>query len=63
MAYAIIRIQKGGLGACSALEKHHERKKEYYKSNPDIDPALTPLNYHLVTPTKSYRMMALERIE
>ena len=61
--YAIIRIEKRKIGSCSAIEKHHEREKERYKSNPDIDPALTPLNYHLVKPTKSYRMMALERIE
>ena len=63
MAYAIIRIEKRKIGSCAAIEKHHERKKEQYKSNPNIDPALTPLNYHLVQPTKSYRMMALERIE
>ena len=63
MAYAIIRIEKRKIGPCAAIEKHHERKKEQYKSNPNIDPALTPLNYHLVQPTKSYRMMALERIE
>ena len=61
--YAIIRIEKRKIGSCAAIEKHHERKKEQYKSNPDIDPALTPLNYHLVQPTKSYRMTALERIE
>ena len=63
MAYAIIRIEKRKIGSCAAIEKHHERKKEQYKSNPNIDPALTLLNYHLVQPTKSYRMMALERIE
>ena len=63
MAYAIIRIEKRKIGSCAAIEKHHERKKEQYKSNPNIDPALTPLNYHLVQPTKSYRMMSLERIE
>ena len=63
MAYAIIRSEKRKIGSCAAIEKHHERKKEQYKSNPNIDPALTPLNYHLVQPTKSYRMMALERIE
>ena len=63
MAYAIIRIEKRQIGSCAAIEKHHERKKEQYKSNPDIDSALTPLNYHLVSPAKSYRMTALERIE
>ena len=63
MAYAIIRIEKRQIGSCAAIEKHHERKKEQYKGNPDIDSALTPLNYHLVSPAKSYRMTALERIE
>ena len=62
MAYAIIRIEKRKIGSCSALEKHHERQKEKYKSNLDIDTALTPLNYHIVQPTGSYRMMALDRI-
>ena len=60
--YAIIRVEKLGIGSCNAIDKHHERKKEQYKSNPDIDPALTPLNYHLVQQEKSYRMLALERI-
>ena len=59
--YAIIRIEKRKLGSCSAIEKHQEREKEKYKSNPDIDPALTPLNYHLVKPDASYRMMVLQK--
>ena len=36
--------QKGG--NIGALDKHHEREKEAYQSNPDIDPARTPLNHH-----------------
>ncbi|MCL2427385.1 MAG: plasmid recombination protein, partial [Oscillospiraceae bacterium] len=34
--YAIMRFakQKGGFGA---LQAHHERTKDKYKSNPDID--------------------------
>ena len=61
--YAIIRVEKCKLGDIGRIYKHHERKKEEYKSNPDIDPSRSHLNYHLVTPTKSYRKMVLERIE
>ena len=32
MAYAIMRINKCKLGAVSRIEKHHERKKDVYKS-------------------------------
>ncbi len=61
--YAIIRVEKCKLGDIGRIYKHHERKKEEYKSNPDIDPSRSHLSYHLVTPTKSYRKMVLERIE
>ena len=61
--HAIIRIEKCKLGDVGRIDKHHERKKEEYKSNPDIDRSRSSLNYHLVAPTKSYRKMVLERIE
>ena len=48
MPYAILRFEKRKGGPASALEKHHERKKERYASNPDIDQERTHLNYHLV---------------
>ena len=37
MPYAILRFEKRKGGPASALEKHHERKKNQYASNPDID--------------------------
>ncbi|GAB6172662.1 hypothetical protein JCM15765_21400 [Paradesulfitobacterium aromaticivorans] len=37
MPYAILRFEKRRGGPASALEKHHERKKQQYASNPDID--------------------------
>lgn len=43
--------------------KHHERLKEQYKSNPDIDPSRTKDNYHIVRPAAPYRKLCLDRIE
>ncbi len=50
MPYAIMRFAKRKGGPASALEKHHERQKEKYASNPDIDRERSHLNYHLVEP-------------
>lgn len=54
MAYAILRFAKHKGGASKALNAHHERTKEVYDSNPDIDPSRTAQNIHLVTPRWSY---------
>lgn len=61
--YAIMRIAKRKLGGVSGICNHHERLKERYKSNPDIDSDRTHLNYHLVKPEDRYRPLALKRIE
>lgn len=63
MPYAILRFEKRKGGAMAALEKHHERKKEKYKSNPDIDLSKTYLNYHIVSPRQSYKKEIDKRIE
>jgi hypothetical protein len=52
--------QKGGAGA---LEAHHERTKEKYASNPDIDTAKSKYNFHIVKPTTSYKRESDGRIE
>ena len=36
MPYAILRFQKRKAGSVAACERHNERKKETYKSNPAI---------------------------
>ena len=61
--YAILRIEKRKLGSVTHINNHHERLKEKYKSNEDIDPERTHLNYHLVEPEGKYREKALERIK
>ena len=55
MPYAILRFQKVKAGGVSARYAHNERKKETYKSNPDIDPYRKEDNYHLITPQNTYR--------
>ena len=63
MPYAILRFEKRKGGPASALEKHHERKKEQYVSNPDIDLSRWHLNYHLVAPQQKYYAEIQSRIE
>ena len=63
MAYAIMRINKCKLGAVSRIEKHHERKKDVYKSNPDIDLSRSDQNFHIKDPPDSYRKLIRKRIE
>ena len=61
--FAILRIEKRKIGSVTHICNHHERLKEKYKSNEDIDPERTHLNYHLVKPDGMYRPKVLERIE
>jgi len=61
--YAILRVDKCKLAAVGRLNRHHERSKDEYKSNPDIDLDESYRNYHLIEPKKSYRQMILERID
>ncbi len=63
MAYAIMRINKCKSGAVGGLQKHHEREKEKYKSNPDIDLTRSSENFHIKTPPGSYKEFIKERIE
>ena len=45
MPYAILRFQKRKAGSVASCERHNERKKEAYKSNPDIDTERSKDNY------------------
>jgi len=47
-----LRFQKRKAGGVAACERHNERKKEAYKSNPDIDMERSKNNYHLIAPPK-----------
>lgn len=63
MPYAILRFQKHKSGGVTAIERHDERKKEVYKSNPDIDLSRTQNNYSLIQPPPSYRKAVKQRID
>ena len=62
MAYAILRFAKHKGGASKALSAHHERTKEIYASNPDIDKSRTVQDYHLIAPRWSYGQEIRHRI-
>ena len=63
MPFAILRFEKRRGGTASAIEKHHERGKEAYKSNPDIDKERATDNYHLKAPQNRYYYEVQSRIE
>lgn len=60
--YAILRFAKQKGGSAGRLEAHHERQKERYDSNPDVDTARSRYNFHLVKPKDSYRREVDSRI-
>lgn len=61
--YAILRFAKHKVGPAGALEAHHERTKEKYASNPDIDITRSKDNFHIVKPDKRYRQEIDARIK
>jgi len=63
MPYAILRFAKRRGGTGTAIEKHHEREKEAYKSNPDIDPGRVHQNYHIKEPLARYNYEVHRRIK
>ena len=54
MAYAILRFAKHKGGASKALSAHHERTKDSYAINPDIDLSRSAQNFHMLTPRLIY---------
>lgn len=64
MAYTILRFKKDKGGAIAGCERHNERKKEAYKSNPDIDNNRSKENYHIVqAPQYTYSRKIKELIK
>ena len=59
--YVIMRFAKHKSGA-GELEAHHERIKEKYASNPDVDTARSKYNSHIVKPTTAYKEESDNRI-
>lgn len=64
MAYTILRFKKDKGGATAGCERHNERKKEAYKSNPDIDMNKSKENYHIIhAPQYTYSRKIKELIK
>ena len=60
--YAILRFAKYKGPEIGRIEAHNERTKKTYASNPDVDTSRSQLNFHLVTPQRSYRAEAEKQI-
>ena len=61
--YAILRFEKHKGHPAAPLEAHHERQKEKYASNPDIDTEKSKYNFHIVKPQGRYYHFIKKRIE
>ncbi|MDR2673163.1 MAG: plasmid recombination protein [Coriobacteriales bacterium] len=61
MPYAIMRFAKRKAGGVASTERHNERKKDSYQSNPDIDTSRSHLNYHLATNACTTYSAAIDR--
>lgn len=61
--YAILRFAKHKAGPAGVLEAHHERTKEKYASNPDIDVTRSKDNFHILQPQDKYRWEIDSRIK
>lgn len=61
--HAILRFEKRKAGPAGALEAHHERTKEQYASNLDIDTSRSRDNFHIIRPTQKYRREIDSRIK
>lgn len=60
--YAILRFAKHQGYPAKMIEDHHERNKETYASNPDIDLSRTSENFHIITPMQKYYAEIQQRI-
>ena len=61
--HAILRFEKHKGNPARPLEAHHERQKEQYASNPDIDTSQSKYNFHIVKPEGRYYHFIQSRIE
>ena len=61
--HAILRFEKHKGNPARPLEAHHERQKEQYASNPDIDTSRSKYNFHIVKPEERYYHFIQNRIE
>ena len=63
MPYAIMRFKKTASGGIVPAQRHNEREKKAYKSNPDIDLSRIANDYHVIKPDKPYKAFVNTRIQ
>ena len=63
MASVILRFSKQKGNPATKIEAHHERTKEEYKSNPDIDTSKSNNNIHIIAPQMRYKAEVDKRIK
>ena len=61
--HAILRFEKHKGNPARPLEAHHERQKDQYTSNPDIDTSRSKYNFHIIKPEGRYYHFIQNRIE
>ena len=61
--HAILRFEKHKGNPARPLEAHHERQKDEYASNPDIDTSRSKYNFHIVRPEGRYYHFIQSQIE
>ncbi len=61
--HAILRFEKHKGNPARPLEAHHERQKEQYASNPDIDTSRSKYNFHIIKPESRYCHFIQSRID
>ena len=63
MASVILRFSKQKGNPATKIEAHHERTKDEYKSNPDIDTSKSKNNILIITPQMRYKAEVDKRIK
>ena len=63
MASVILRFSKQKGNPATKIEAHHERTKDEYKRNPDIDTSKSKNNIHLIAPQMRYKAEVDKRIK
>ncbi len=61
--YALLRFEKHQGNPAKKIEDHHERQKEQYASNPDVDVSRSKYNFHIIQPGGKYYPEIQKRIE
>lgn len=60
--FAILRFEKHQGNPARSIQDHHERNKERYASNPDIDISRSKNNFHIIKPKEPYTIGIKRRI-